>query len=66
MVLGEVPYSILCAVGFFIPLYYIPGLQMASDRAGYQFLMMLVVEFFSVTLGQVDDNAILPSLAAKA
>jgi ABC-type multidrug transport system permease subunit len=53
MVLAEMPYSVICAVGFFLPLYYLPGLQRAPDRAGYQFLMMLVVEVFSVTLGQM-------------
>jgi ATP-binding cassette, subfamily G (WHITE), member 2, SNQ2 len=40
------------AVGFFLPLYYIPGFQSAPSRAGYQFLMILIVEVFSVTLGQ--------------
>ena len=53
MVLAELPYSILCAVGFFLPLYYMPGFQSASDRAGYQFLMILITELFSVTLGQM-------------
>ena len=52
MVLAEMPYSILCAVCFYLPLYYIPGLQLAPSKAGYQFLMILIVEFFSVTLGQ--------------
>jgi ABC-type multidrug transport system permease subunit len=53
MVIAEVPYSILCAVAFFLPLYYIPGLQSASSRAGYQFFIILITEFFSVTLGQM-------------
>ena len=53
MVLAEMPYSILCAVGFFLPMYYIPGFQSSSDRAGYQFLMVLITEIFSVTLGQM-------------
>ena len=53
LVVAEIPYSILCAVGFFLPLYYMPGFQMASSRAGYQFFMVLVTEFFSVTLGQM-------------
>ena len=52
-VLAECPYSILCAVGFFLPLYYITGLQNATSRAGYQFFMILIIEFFTVTLGQV-------------
>jgi len=53
MVLAEMPYSVICAVGFFLPLYYIPGLQPAPDRAGYQFFMILITELFSVTLGQM-------------
>ncbi|KAL6706222.1 ATP-binding cassette transporter snq2 [Coniothyrium glycines] len=52
MVIAEMPYSILCAVCFFIPLYYIPGLDSRSSRAGYQFFIVLITEIFSVTLGQ--------------
>ncbi|KAF2685329.1 ABC transporter CDR4 [Lentithecium fluviatile CBS 122367] len=52
MVVAEMPYSILCAVFFFIPLYYIPGLNPSSDRAGYQFFIVLITEIFSVSLGQ--------------
>lgn len=53
MVIAEMPYSILCAVCFFLPLYYIPGLNSASSRAGYQFFIVLITEIFSVTLGQM-------------
>ncbi|KAF7717438.1 Uncharacterized protein PECH_000929 [Penicillium ucsense] len=53
MVLAEIPYSVLCATCFFLPLYYIPGFQSASSRAGYQFLMVLITEIFAVTLGQM-------------
>ncbi|KAH8808575.1 ABC-2 type transporter-domain-containing protein [Xylogone sp. PMI_703] len=53
LVVAEMPYSILCAVGFFLPLYYMPGFQSASSRAGYQFFMVLITELFSVTLGQM-------------
>ncbi|GAD91973.1 hypothetical protein CIMG_06623 [Paecilomyces variotii No. 5] len=60
MVLAELPYSILCAVAFFLPLYYIPGFQSASDRAGYQFLIILITELFAVTLGQM-ISALTPS-----
>ncbi|KAK3714845.1 ATP-binding cassette transporter snq2 [Vermiconidia calcicola] len=52
MVLAEMPYSLLCAVGFFVPIYFIPGLNVAPSRAGYNFLVVLVTELFSVTLGQ--------------
>lgn len=53
MVVAEVPYNLLCTVVFFLPIYYIPGFLNASSRAGYQFLMVLITEFFSVTLGQL-------------
>ena len=53
MVLAEMPYSIICAVGFFLPLYYMPKFQHASSRAGYQFFIILITELFSVTLGQM-------------
>ena len=52
MVVAEMPYSILCAVAFFLPLYYIPGLSSESSRAGYQFFIVLITEVFSVTLAQ--------------
>lgn len=52
-VLAETPYSILCAVAFFLPIYYIPGFQSAPSRAGYQFFVVLITELFSVTLGQM-------------
>ncbi|OJJ48427.1 hypothetical protein ASPZODRAFT_24059 [Penicilliopsis zonata CBS 506.65] len=52
MVLAELPYSILCAVCFFLPIYYIPGFYTEPSRAGYQFLMVLITELFSVALGQ--------------
>ncbi|OAL69363.1 hypothetical protein A7D00_6482 [Trichophyton violaceum] len=60
MVLAELPYSILCAVCFYLPLYFMPGLSNESSRAGYQFLMVLITEIFSVTLGQV-ISALTPS-----
>jgi ATP-binding cassette subfamily G (WHITE) protein 2 (SNQ2) len=53
LVVAEMPYSIICAVGFFLPLYYMPGFNHATSRAGYQFFMVLVTELFSVTLGQM-------------
>lgn len=49
---SEMPYNVLCAVCFFLPIYYIPGLNPASSRAGYQFLIILITEIFSVTLAQ--------------
>lgn len=53
MVCAEMPYTLICTVSFFLPLYYLPGFQMASSRAGYQFFVILVLEIFSTTLGQM-------------
>jgi ABC-type multidrug transport system ATPase subunit/ABC-type multidrug transport system permease subunit len=61
LLVAEMPYSILCAIAFFFPLYYIPGLQSDPSRAGYQFLIVLITEVFSVTLGQA-LSALTPSL----
>lgn len=61
LLVAEMPYSILCAVSFFLPLYYMPGLQTEASRAGYQFFIILVTEIFSVTLGQA-LSALTPSL----
>ncbi|KAK4174446.1 putative ATP-binding transporter [Triangularia setosa] len=61
LLIAEIPYSILCAVLFFLPLYYLPGLQPEPVRAGYQFLIILITEFFSVTMGQA-LSALTPSL----
>ncbi|KAJ9659731.1 ATP-binding cassette transporter snq2 [Neophaeococcomyces mojaviensis] len=52
MVCAEMPYSIICTISFFLPLYYMPGFQNSSDKAGYQFFMVLILEIFSATLGQ--------------
>ena len=60
MVCAEIPYSLLCTLGFFIPIYYLPGFNNASSRAGYQFFMVLITEMFSVTMGQM-VAAITPS-----
>ncbi|KAG5946113.1 hypothetical protein E4U53_006627 [Claviceps sorghi] len=49
---AEMPYSFLCAVVFFVCLYYMPGLDATPSRAGYQFLMILITEVFAVTTGQ--------------
>ncbi|KAI1823480.1 ABC-2 type transporter [Xylaria intraflava] len=53
IIIAELPYSILCSVLFFLPLYFIPGFQYESSRAGYQYFMVLITELFAVSLGQV-------------
>ena len=50
--LAEMPYSILCAVVFYLPLYFMPGFQTDPSRAGYQFLMILFTEIFAISMGQ--------------
>lgn len=60
MIIGELPYSVLAAVVFFLPIYYIPGFSYATHRAGYQFFMVFITELFAVTLGQM-IQALTPS-----
>lgn len=60
MIIGELPYSILAGVVFFLPIYYIPGFSYATHRAGYQFFMVLITEIFAVTFGQM-IQALTPS-----
>ncbi|UKZ49886.1 hypothetical protein TrVGV298_004139 [Trichoderma virens] len=52
IILAEMPYSVLCAVSFYLPLYFMPGFQTSPSRAGFQFFMVLITELFAVTLGQ--------------
>ncbi|MBW0485131.1 hypothetical protein O181_024846 [Austropuccinia psidii MF-1] len=49
---AEMPYSLCCAITFFLLWYYPTHLQRGSDRAGYALIMMVVLEIFAVTLGQ--------------
>ncbi|GAA5846326.1 hypothetical protein JCM5353_001490 [Sporobolomyces roseus] len=62
---AEVPYSILCSVVFFLLLYYPMGFNHASDRAGYAFAFILLVELFAVTLGQA-VAALAPTIYSAA
>ncbi|KAA1076269.1 hypothetical protein PGT21_036470 [Puccinia graminis f. sp. tritici] len=65
--IAEMPYSLACSVGFFLIWYFLPSFQLDSSRAGYAFLMVVVVELFAVTGGQA-VAAVSPSLfiAVKA
>lgn len=63
--IAEMPYSILCAVAWFLPWYYLPHFQRDSDRAGYSLLMVFVLELFAVTLGQA-VAAVSPSVFVAA
>ncbi|KAG9089211.1 hypothetical protein FS749_001533 [Ceratobasidium sp. UAMH 11750] len=51
--MAEMPYSVLCAVVYFLLFYFPAGFQSAPDRAGYHFFLILITEVFSVTLGQM-------------
>ncbi|GAA5843719.1 hypothetical protein JCM11251_003474 [Rhodosporidiobolus azoricus] len=50
--LAELPYSLLCTVVFFLLFYYMIGFNPSSDRAGYSFLFIFLLENYSVILGQ--------------
>ncbi|KAK0537618.1 ATP-binding cassette transporter snq2 [Tilletia horrida] len=49
---AELPFSIVCAIVYFVLFYYISGFQSDSGKAGYFFAFMLLNEVFSVTLAQ--------------
>lgn len=51
-IVAETPYGILCAFAYWVLMWYPSGFPTASDRAGYAFLMILITEFYAVTLGQ--------------
>lgn len=53
MVIAEIPYSLICALGFYVCIYFPPGLNLTAPHAGYQFFMVLICEQFSVTLAQM-------------
>lgn len=40
---AEAPYSLLCAVCFFLLFYFPAGFSTDPSRAGYQFLMIVSV-----------------------
>lgn len=65
--LAEMPYSLVCAVGFYVLWYFLVGFQDGSDRAGYAFVILVALEIYAVTLGQA-VAALSPSIfiAAKA
>ncbi|KAF8305589.1 hypothetical protein DL93DRAFT_2172546 [Clavulina sp. PMI_390] len=62
---AEMPYSVLCAVVYYLLYYFATGMQGASSRAGYAFFMILVAEVYSVTLGQAVAS-ITPSIQVAA
>ncbi|KAE8179641.1 hypothetical protein CF328_g9413, partial [Tilletia controversa] len=49
---SEIPFSIACALVFFLLFYFPAHFQYSSDRAGYFFAFALLVELFAVTLAQ--------------
>ncbi|KAG0149123.1 hypothetical protein CROQUDRAFT_714111 [Cronartium quercuum f. sp. fusiforme G11] len=50
--LSEIPYSILCSMCYFFLWYYLPGFPHESERSGYAFLFVFLVELYSISLGQ--------------
>ncbi|QRV86887.1 ABC transporter G family member 11 [Ceratobasidium sp. AG-Ba] len=63
--MAEMPYSVLCAVVYFLLFYFPAGFQSAPSRAGYQFFLFLITEIFAVTLGQM-IGALTPTIHIAA
>jgi len=62
--IGEIPYSILCAVVYWVLMVYPMGFGHGSAGVGgtfFQLLVILFMEFFGVSLGQL-IGAISPSM----
>ncbi|TFY82670.1 hypothetical protein EWM64_g1346 [Hericium alpestre] len=54
--LGEIPYSILCAILYWVLMVYPMGFgkgAAGTNGTGFQLLVFLVIELFSVSLGQM-------------
>ncbi|KAG0143542.1 hypothetical protein CROQUDRAFT_174085 [Cronartium quercuum f. sp. fusiforme G11] len=49
---AETPYSFACATVYYVLWYFLNGFQRETNRAGYAFLMILLIELYSVTVGQ--------------
>ncbi|KAE8225748.1 hypothetical protein CF319_g1535 [Tilletia indica] len=50
--IAELPFSVVCAVIYFVLFYYVSGFQTDSSKAGYFFAFVMLNEVFSVTLAQ--------------
>ena len=61
VVVAELPFSFLCAVLFFVTLFYPVHFNYDSNHMGYQFLMTLLGQLFATTLGQA-VSAITPNM----
>jgi len=46
IVVAEIPYGIISAVAYFICFYFPAGFNYNAERAGYQFLIILIDEVF--------------------
>jgi len=65
MMIAGMPFSILCAVVYFLLYYFPTRFMFEPSRSGYVFFMILVAEIYSVTLGQAVAS-ITPSIAVAA
>ena len=58
------PCVIICGTIFYLPYYFLPGLRTEPSRALYQFMVLLLTEIFSLTMGQALSAATPSSLIA--
>lgn len=49
--ISEIPYGVVCALVFFLLMYYMVDFDPSSTRAGYFFLTALMTELFAITVG---------------
>jgi len=62
---AEMPYSVLCALVYYLLYYFPTKFNFSASRAGYVFLMIMAAEIYSVTLGQT-VAAITPTIPVAA
>jgi ATP-binding cassette subfamily G (WHITE) protein 2 (SNQ2) len=64
IVIAEIPYGILAAVLYYVCFYFLAGFNESPERAGYQFLIILIDEVSHVPQTGTDDS-FSPSLLDK-
>jgi ATP-binding cassette, subfamily G (WHITE), member 2, SNQ2 len=56
IVIAEIPYGIMAAVAYFVCFYFPAGFNIAPERAGYQFLIILIDEVSHVAQDYSDGS----------
>lgn len=55
--ISEVPYALVCATVFFVPMYFLVGFNPDSGRAAYFWIVTFLTELFSISVGTMIASA---------